>query len=261
MSEGVTSFFRGRLPQARTQLERFASDPWGATADRRPYEWPLPNDPLCAVLAHLAIVEWIAGDVAEATNAADRALARAQTLSFPYGPFSVCYVKSLTALMRNVGGAHTSAAALAAELVETGERHGFVLWTLAGGIAGSIAASHLGRPGQTEALASLVDTWRTVLAADVWTPYWLTELASAHRSTGSIDEALSCLDEALHVAEETGSGFFSAETLRIRGELRCARGDLGGLDDLSGALTLARRQGAAMFAARAAHALDRLARR
>jgi tetratricopeptide (TPR) repeat protein len=255
MGGGIIGFFRGRFGEARELMEACVAHPWSRTVGRPPAEWPLPNDPLAAVFAHLVPTLWISGERAAADALAGRALARAAELSFPYGPFSVGYVNSLLAVTRRLEGDHDGVAQLAAEMIELSERHGFVLWGLAGLIQFGISAVH---GGDHSALGPLVDnvaTWRLLLVADVWTPYWLTELAVAQRLAGQHDSALGSLDEALAVATETGSHFYTAETLRIRGEVRRALGHEGARTDLIEASELAGRQGAAEFGARAAASL------
>ena len=102
-----------------------------------------------------------------------------------------------------------------------------------------------------------VDTWRRLLVAEVWTPYWLTELAAAQRIAGRSEDAGRSLDTALAVAADTRSDFYSAETLRIRGEMRHEGGDPGGLSDLRLALAKSHRQEARAFELRAAMSLAR----
>lgn len=257
MTGGVIAFFRGRFNEARQLMRACVEHPWLRTPGRPPTDWPLPNDPLVAVLAHLVPTLWIGGQRDEADAVADRALRRARELSFPYGPFSVGYVNSLLAVTRRLQGDHDDAGRLATEMIELSERHGFVLWGLAGVIQSGMTAVH---GGDRSALGPLVDnvaTWRRLLVADVWTPYWLTELAVVQRFAGRPESALESLDEALAVARETGSHFYSAETLRIRGELRRLLGHEGAQADLAQAIELAARQGAPAFEERAAASLGR----
>lgn len=256
---GVIGFFQGRFTEARRVMETFVDQPWGTTEQRPPPEWPLPNDPLVSVCAHLVPTLWIGGEPAAAESMGDRALRRASSLEFPYGPFSVGYVKSLLAMTRRLDGDHEGAARLAGELIQLGERHGFALWGLAGAIQQGISAVHEGTPAALDRLAEDVSAWRLLLAADVWSPYWLTELAVAQRTVGRVDAAVRSLDEAIGIATATGTSFYAAETLRIRGEVRRDRGEEGGVADIERAVELASRQGATAFAARARASLERVA--
>lgn len=255
IGKGVTCFFRGRFDEARRLMEGFVAHPWGATEGLPPTEWPLPNDPLAAVCAHLVPTLWISGERRAAYASGDRALQRAADLRFPYGPFSLGYVKSQLAMTRRLEGDHEAAALLAGEMLELGERHGFVLWSFAGTLQAGISRIHAGDHSSLGELVDHVAGWRRMLIAEVWTPFWLTELAVVQRIAGHDEAAAHSLDEALAVAEETGSDFYSAETLRIRGEMRHQRGDAGGLSDLRAALQRAREQTACAFELRAATSL------
>jgi hypothetical protein len=254
---GVTAFFQGRFRDARATLESFVDHPWGSTEGRPPDGWPLPNDPLAAGCALLVPTLWIAGERDAATGMGERALHRARSLRFPYGPFSVGFVTCLLALTRQMHGDRTVAGRLGDDLVRLGERHGFTAWRLAGAIQAGITAAHEGDAAALDRLAQDVAAWRTLLASDLWAPYWLTELADAQRCAGRLEAASRSLDEAAAVARTTGATFYLAETLRLHGEVRCDRGDPHGAEDIARAYELAGRQGAAMFTERARAALDR----
>jgi adenylate cyclase len=161
-------------------------------------------------------------------------------------------------MTRRLAGDHEGAARHARAMCELGERHGFMPWSLAGAIQGGLSDLHAGELGALDPLLSSVATWRHVLVAEVWTPYWLTELAAAQRAVGRPGEALDALDEALAVAAATGSDFFTAEALRLRGELRAQRGEPGAVEDLVAAVAKARAQEAPAFELRAAVALARV---
>ena len=256
---GIIEFFRGRLGEARPLMEAFVAHPWGRTEARPPDTWQLPNDPLACVAAHLVPTLWIGGDRDAADEIAALAMGRSAGLVFPYGPFSAGYVHSLLALTRRLEGDHAAAARHAGAMIELGERHGFVPWSLAGAIQAGFSGLHAGDLSGLDAVIAAVGAWRDVLVAEVWMPYWLTELAAAERAVGRIEDALFALDEALAVAARTGSDFYSAETLRIRGELRCEQRDPEGMVDLHAALEKARGQQASAFELRAAMSLARAA--
>jgi hypothetical protein len=253
-------FYQGRLGEAHALMGRFVADPWGRSERRPPNGWPLPNDALAAVMAHLVVTTWIHGDHEASRELGERALERAASLEFPFRPFTTGYVKSQLAVLRRLEGDHAAAAQLADEMIELGDRHGFVMWSLAGFIQRGISQVHLGDAAALGPLVGTIGAWRGVLSAEVYTPYWLTELAAAQLAAGLPDDARAALDEALEVAAATGSEHYSAETLRIRGVLRCEAGDRGGLDDLEAAVQLAHGQSARAFELRAAEALAHAAR-
>lgn len=252
---GVVSFFSGRLDEAQAHMEAFLAHSWSSPPAAPPSDWPMPNDPFAAVSAHLLLALWLRGDPHGARERGEIASRRVAELAFPYGPFSACYLNSQLAIVCRLEGDHAGASALAAEMIELGDRHGFVLWTLAGVIQAAITQVHLGEYAALEPLVETVRQWRELLSAELWTPYWLTELAVAQRVAGKLTDARVSLDEALEVAAVTGSDFYTAETLRIRGELRCGQRDTGGLHDLEDAVRKAARQHASALEMRAADSL------
>src|SRR4029079_9211909 len=101
------------------------------------------------------------------------------------------------------------------------------------------------RAGEGQGLEELqrsVAIWRHVIVGEAYSAWALTGLAQAQAEPARRADALSSLDEALALAAATGCDWFSAETLRIRGELRAGNGDAGGVADIEAALEKARVQ-------------------
>lgn len=256
LARGLLSFFLGRFDEAHALMHAFVSHPWAQWTEGPPEGWPLPNDPLAAMTGHLVFTTWMRGEHAAADALAEQVLRRLAQLEFPYGPFTTGYATSQLAIIRRLEGDHAGTARLAGEMIELGERHGFVLWTLTGQIQHLISQVHMGATAALAPLEEAVGYWRGLLSIEVYAPYWLTELATAQAAAGRPDRARASLDEALRVAALTQSEFYSAETLRIRGLLRCEQGDPdGGVADIHAALSLARRQRADAFELRATEAL------
>ena len=256
--EGIVKFLRGEFGPASEQLRMFVDDPWANTPGAPPPGWTLPNDPLAATYAHLGPALWILGRPAESLAACAAGLARAESLAYPHGPFSQLYVNCLQALTHNVDGDWGAALAVGSRLVGAAEQHGFAMWRLAGALQCLLAAVHLGDHTQLPQLVETAAVWHQLLAADAWTPYWLSAVGLAQQSAGRLADARASFDQALAVAEDTGSHLYTAETLRGRGEVRLGLGDPGGAADLDQALSTARRQGARLFADRATAARQRL---
>jgi hypothetical protein len=170
-------------------MEAFVADPWSHTLERPPVGWPLPSDPLVAVSSHLVVTTWLRGDRDAAHELGERALQRAAQLSFPFGPFSAGYVKSQLAIILRFEGDYASEARLASEMIELGDRHGFVMWTLAGLLHRFISRVRLGDASALGPLEATVAQWREVLSAEAWTPHCLTELAGAQGAAGRLDDA------------------------------------------------------------------------
>ena len=59
----------------------------------------------------------------------------------------------------------------------------------------------------------------------LWRPYFLCLLADACIGTGSFDNGLSALTEALAISDELGIGFSKPEIHRLKGELLLRKSD------------------------------------
>jgi class 3 adenylate cyclase/tetratricopeptide (TPR) repeat protein len=255
----VLSFFEGGYAEAVERLGQAAGQFREQPADtvRSERNWLLPFDPLVVTLSHLATVLWITGRPREAHEAGDRAVARAATLAFPEGPFSMCYAKSYLAWMYAVGGHHQTAARLAAEVREVGRRHGFVFWESTGEIHLALAEFRTdGRPDAPDMVAVHAAMWE-FLRARVFLPYVLTAAAEARAVLGQPAEALAGFRAAGTLAEETGVRFYEAERLRLLARALPPGDESQAL--LRQAWELARGQGASLFELRAALDLARLA--
>ncbi|MEA2242135.1 MAG: hypothetical protein QOD24_1691 [Solirubrobacteraceae bacterium] len=255
MIHGCECFFRGALDEAREYMDGFLRGPHWRAMDVQSSSWPLPHDARVAVASHLLVALSMRGEHEEALALGASALRRAAQLGFPFGPFSTAYVKTQLAVVAILRRDYVQAARLGAEVAQLGDRHGFALFSLTGTPHRLAAEVQLGDVSALEPLVAAIGRFRRLLSCEVWTPYWMTELASAQISCGRTDEARVSLDEALRVADAGGADFYTAETLRVRGALRCERGDAEGMSDLRAAVEKARAQHAAALERRAADEL------
>ncbi len=256
LGRGVVDFFRGDFRGAERSLQDALATGW--TADLQvPAEWMLPNDPRSAGFAHLIPAQVVLGDRATAERTAADGLARASSLPYPIGPFSAGYVECLLLVARGMDGDVTGALEVGQRMVAVAERHGFAIWSLSGQMQCLLSAVLLGDVSCLPGLVQAVEVWHQVVAIDSWTPYWFTNVGLAHLLTGDADTAVTYFDRSLDVASSTGAVFYTAETLRGRGEARRALGDEDAARaDLTEALAVAERQGATLFATRARASLD-----
>jgi class 3 adenylate cyclase/tetratricopeptide (TPR) repeat protein len=256
MGLGVTGFFAGRFDESRELLLAFVEHPWAQTPGGPPPGWRLPNDPYVGGCAHLAATLAMTGEPEHAQAIAERGLRRAIELPYPYGPFSVAYVRSQQALVHRLAGDHDAASEAGRGTAELGEKHGFALFMVAGRIQQNLSRAYGGDLDAVEPLAADVALWRALLASEVWSPYLLAEQAGAQAAAGRRQEAYESLEQALDCVSATGSDFYTAEILRIRGELRREDGDPRAQADLREAVEKARRQGASALVLRAETSLQ-----
>ena len=86
-------------------------------------------------------------------------------------------------------------------------------------------------------------------------------LAKASEIAGQTEEAVTQLDDALHIVERTGERWFAAEVNRHKGQLMLRQGHSQAAEELyAKALSIAREQEAKLWELRAAVSLARLRR-
>jgi len=269
-TEGIVRWFEGDFNAAERCFETSRErTPSLITPDRELSRWQLPQDTEATAELHMGMSRWQMGDAAGFGERVRRATHRAQDLPFPYGPFSSLYVLTYKVLVLNEMGRFDRATTETARGVELSDTHQLSFWPIA--LDAADAVTEAGRELVSDApdpevlraaadrlggAALLYRMVGTVLVV----PYVLTFQAKALVGVGDLDAADAALDEAMALAEETGSNWYTAETHRIRAQVMAGRG--APVDDVTDgirrAAALARRQGSVPFEARALHELRSL---
>ncbi|MGH9229107.1 MAG: adenylate/guanylate cyclase domain-containing protein [Acidimicrobiales bacterium] len=218
--QGVEDFYRGRFIEARARLE--AAVTGFATDDITDWSrWQVPNDPLAASYASLALLRFLMGDEAGAIAAVDAGLARCASLPFPHGPFSEAYVRAFEAWLHRARGDLVAAHDAGAEIGRIAQRHGFVFWAIVGQLhtsANEVAANPT--PAALGQLDGAIASYRGV-GANVLVPSWLLEQAEGSVALGDLERARRCVDDALSYTDQL---YARAGGLRLRAEVRAAGG-------------------------------------
>ena len=156
-SRGFISFFRGDLVAARRDLAAYAA---AIEPLELPTSLPIPNHPLPIALCHQSYAEALAGDLELARATSDRALAVAEALPFPRGPFSECYVLALRAatefLVADVG----AALRFSATQSDVAKRHGYTMWILISELQGAMLDDAMGIDGAAARALEILDELR-----------------------------------------------------------------------------------------------------
>jgi tetratricopeptide (TPR) repeat protein len=257
-SAGWLDFYQGNHETARAHLERAVE----GFAARPPEEavspfWPLPNDPIAVSEIALACVCVAQGDTEEARRWEQSALARAEEIGFPRGPFSLAFVKTYAAWNRRFLGQHDAARLLGAEVVGIGQAYGYVYWmTLGSSYLTSMDPSVDPDLGFVE---EIINTLR-MMGQEAFAASNLANLAELTANEGDIRRAISLIDEAIEVVHKTGEDLHLASLLRRRAEFGLEFGERGEdiVEDLTEALRCATEQGAHVERLRVALALARL---
>jgi DNA-binding winged helix-turn-helix (wHTH) protein/predicted ATPase len=192
-----------------------------------------------------------AGRVDDAIRASDEAIALAATLDQPFSTaLSLTFRAALDQACTDVpsAGAHAAGASAVAR------EQGFGLLLAWSSILEGWAAVQQGEHDRgILMIAHNIEATRR-LGSGAFEPYLLGTLADANLSAGRVDEGLATVGEALSVARRTGDRFYEAELHRLNGELTLAGdGDPAqAAASFRQAIDVARGQGAAMLALRAA---------
>lgn len=267
---GMLAWFRGDFVEARNILEETADRVLDVPAPDIEARSFAPNDPIASTHTYVALSRFVQGDLVGAEAALDDTENRCAELTFPHGPFSLCYSRSLETWIRVEAGQFDRADGLAAELAVLGRQHGFDEWVMVAAtqqatvaalvaLAGGADSTALHSHAQT--MAAFVEGWRAA-ELRVFLMCYDAVLARLLHTLGRTDAARQRIDTALQLAEDTGMHFYDAELLRVRAALcdTVEERDAG----LRAAAELARRQRAHIFEIRALAdlvALDDTARR
>jgi class 3 adenylate cyclase/tetratricopeptide (TPR) repeat protein len=249
---GFAHFYRGNLATAREFFERSLRGFRGRTQVSDPVSayWPLPNDPVAAAQIALACIAVLQGRPEEAVEHELEAVLRAEQLGFPRGPFTIGFVKTYVAWMRQFQGDLEGARAAAADIVAVGQKHGYAYWVVLG--SAYLGGSLEGAPDPAS-LSGTVETLR-LMGHEAFLASMLSTLASMTAEAGDLDRAAVLIDEALQTAHRTGEMLHVPEILRRRAAFSLARGgdQRKAVSDLVAAISLATEQGAAVSRMRAA---------
>jgi class 3 adenylate cyclase/tetratricopeptide (TPR) repeat protein len=255
---GILAGFRGDFHAARRELERAAADVQDAsTTEETTYYGP--NDPIGGMYSFLAFTRFVQGDLTAAETALKQMEARSHAVGFPRGAFSLCYGRSIEALIRTEAGELARGAELAAELSSLAKQYDFDEWVMvgwseeSGGHALKALAAGDTDPAtlapHIDSMTTVVQTWRA-FEVKTFLAFYDGVLARLLSAAGDRDAAREHLDIALKMGRDTLIQFYDAELLRVRAHT---------LDDederhryLRSAIELAQKQGAHIFELRAA---------
>jgi class 3 adenylate cyclase/tetratricopeptide (TPR) repeat protein len=255
---GCVSFFAGDYRAASEPLRLAAEHFQRYPVDDPAEQLLLPHDHTVIALAQHAILLWITGRSREARDAGERAIARAATLPFPQGPFSMAYAKRCLTWIHLFGGNYDTTARLASDVREIGQRHGFAHWEIAGEIYLALAQYRIsGRPDAADTIDRQTARWE-LTGGRVYLPHALTAAADTRAAMGQHDDAAAGFKAAEELAQETGVYFYEAERLRLQARALSSPGEKA-VAMMLAAWELAHQQGALIFELRAALDLARVA--
>ena len=256
---GYGAFYQGRLDDAH----RWLAEAWEGYRSRSvdaaasPF-WPLPHDPVPVTAVALACVTALQGRTEESALWEQRAVASADELEFPSGPFSSAFVTVYLAWVRMITGDLAQAREFGRRTIETAQRCRFDYFQLLGGQY--VLVPEQDQPCDPTELAQY-GAGMDLVGHAAFRPTYLGIVAQNHHYLGDDDTALRTLEEALDTTVTSGELVHQPDLLRRRAEITAAAHPDRMADvakDLSAAVEIALAQGSLVLALRAANDLARL---
>ncbi|HEX5071279.1 MAG TPA: AAA family ATPase [Vicinamibacterales bacterium] len=263
-SLGLSHYYMGDLPRARTHLDRAVAN--YVPARHHANCFLSCQDVGVTSRSVAAMVRYLQGDITQAVAASADAVRLADELKHP---FSQAYALGCAAWFHSYRRDPGAMAQRAAETMALSQAQALGWWLLWGMI---FAGRGQADAGQIDAGIAQMDQalgmYRGVGTGMV-VPYFLTQLADAHMMQGDFDRALERLEDARRLASQGGEVIASAEIDRLEGEIQWRRATAGSGTPTTAdaaavellfqrALDTARRQGARLFELRAATSLARI---
>ena len=258
---GYGAFYQGRLDDAH----RWLVEAWEGYRARSieggssPF-WPLPHDAVPITAVALACVAALRGSTEESAMWERRAVATAEELDFPAGPFSSAFVSVYLAWIRMITGNREEAREFGRRTMEIAERCRFDYFQLLG--TQYLLMPEPDRPCDVAELEQY-GLGMDLVGHGAFRPTHLGIIAQNHHYLGDPDPALRALEEAMERTTTSGERVHQPDLLRLRAEITTAaypdRTDEAARD-LVAAVEIGLAQGSLLLALRAANDLARLPR-
>jgi class 3 adenylate cyclase len=254
---GVVAFLRGEFNSARANFEQGTIDV--APQDHIDALWSIPTDPVAWSHVFLAVDRVLQGDPAGAETRLTQAVRRAEQLGFPLGPYNHIWALRNEIWIRCEAGQLERARAVAVQMIEQSERHGFDYWQRFGATeqcaidARVLLANTARDPAALSAhiatMSLIQDTLRRI-GVEAYRPINDAVIGRLLIAAGQHNQARDRLDAVLDITAANGQQFYDAELLRLRAHtLTDSDARAAGF---GAAVDLARAQGAPLFELRAA---------
>ncbi|NOX76989.1 MAG: AAA family ATPase [Gammaproteobacteria bacterium] len=214
---GTTQFWQGQFVSALEQLEPQDAHPSASSHTARSSALaPYCQDSQVATLANAASVHWLLGHPDRALDSAHEALKLAKRLSHP---FSQAYALHFLGTVLQLRGDRENTGKYAEALIVLCETYGFAFWTATGKMLRAWAQHDNDCPDITCTLFEQALEHYQASGNQLARSYFIALLAGLYLQAGRLDSARHIIDNALEETAITGEGFFTAELLRIQGEL------------------------------------------
>jgi predicted ATPase len=254
LSSGVNLMFCGMFASSRSHLEKALAlyDP----ISQRPLVRHAGVHPHVFAQAYLGNTLFCLGFPDQALALGSANIPEARRLAHPP---SLAGGLAIGARLLSLVGDDRALDKWANQLVTVATEQGFPHWRTQGEIyRGWVKVKHGDAMGGMSLLRSGAAAYRAS-GVDLFVPHYIELLAAACEIAGQVEEAVSLLDDALHLVERTGERWLAAELCRYKGQLRLRQGHAEAAEELyRKALSIAVEQEAKLWELRAAVSLARL---
>ncbi|MDX2465070.1 MAG: hypothetical protein QNK31_11250, partial [Porticoccus sp.] len=212
---GTTQFWKGELPEALQNLE-LPTDADTLNSSPPSTLVSYSQDARVAAHASASCVLWLLGRPTQAIERGQYALNLAKSLSHP---FSQAYALNFLGTLSQLCGDHTLTYQYADAQIALSETYGFSFWAATGKMLKAWAESPVQPPEVTcenfqHALSDYENSGNRLAR-----PYFQAVLVGLMKNAGQFKTAQQIIESALLETTNTGEDFFTAELLRLKGEL------------------------------------------
>jgi predicted ATPase len=259
---GLSCFWQADFTEAKANLEEALRL---CDAQQHPeVDVSFGQDTVAQAKAALAATTWALGEVTRARVLIEEAIARAvETAHAP----TLTNTNFFKAILEALRGDADAALPAATRLLDLSREYGLALYLAFGMVCFGWARTRLGdRETGNKELRESISVRESISALNArgtkyWVPFFQGLLADIEAERQDVEQALTQIDEALGLAQQTGEHWTDAFLQRVRGEI-LLKGDPANTAAAEGAfltaIAIAQQQKARSFELRAAMSLARL---
>jgi predicted ATPase len=253
---GLSCLFQGDLIEAQAHFEE-ALRTYDPQRDRGA-KFRFGQDAAASASTYLAFTDWLLGDVGDTRARMEEGLARAVESNHPGTQANINY---FTATFEIVRGDVDAARRAAETVVELAREHGLGQYAVWGALPSAWARTRFGdREASVAELREALEAYSRQ-GNKTRPPLYQGLLAEIEAEGEDVEHALTRIDEALGLAQQTGEHWTDAFLHRIRGEILLKHDPANTApaeEDFLTAIAVAQQQKAKSFELRAAMSMARL---
>ena len=239
----------GRLTEAIAAFESCAASCEGLAMDAGIHDHG--ESPFVIGSVYAAFAHTVAGNFDRAQKFMDEALKAARAIGHPLTLSFALHIAANSYYFRNEPA---ECSRFSTESLRVADEHRLIFWLAASDIMGGwVSVKRDGDSTGIERIRRGLHTWQTN-RAELHIPTWYGTFAEGLLHHGAVDEAEEAVDIALGLAESRKELFAVAVLMRLKGVIASGQDKFPECrEHFSGAIELARRQGAHLFELRGRH--------